>query len=77
MAVQVDAGRTGDYQTGSLMVKAAGSDYYTVLDGAGTQLVSKQVNQPSSLPAGHYSIRVASTARPAAIVAGQTLVVNW
>jgi hypothetical protein len=75
--VQVEAARTGEYQTGSLTVKAAGSDYYAVLDTAGTQLVSKQLNQPVSLPAGKYSIKVGNTARPAAIMAGQTVVVNW
>jgi hypothetical protein len=55
VSVQVEAGRSGDYQAGSLTVKAAGSDYYAVLDASGTQLASKQVNQPVSLPAGKYT----------------------
>ena len=77
MPVQVEAGRTGEYQTGTLTVKAASSEYYAVLDAAGTQLASRQVNQPVSLPTGKYSIKVGNTARPAAVIAGQATVVNW
>ena len=77
MSVQVEAGRSGDYQAGSLTVKAAGSDYYAVLDASGTQLASKQVNQPLSLPAGKYTVKVGNNTRPAAVTAGQTMVLNW
>lgn len=77
MTVQVDAGHSGEYQSGSLTVKTAGSDYYAVLDASGTQLASKQVNQPVSLPAGKYSVRVGDNIRPATVMAGQSVVLNW
>ncbi len=77
MTVQVDAGRSGEYQSGSLTVKTAGPDYYAVLDASGTQLASKQVNQPVSLPAGKYSVRVGKDIRPATVMAGQSVVLNW
>ena len=59
------------------MVKSGGSDYYAVLDPAGTQLASKQVNQPVSLAAGKYSIKVGNNTRTATVMAGQNVVVNW
>jgi 6,7-dimethyl-8-ribityllumazine synthase len=77
MAVQVDAGHSGEYQSGSLTVRTAGSDYYAVLDASGTQLVSKQVNQPVSVPAGRYSVRLGNNSRPATVTAGQSVVLNW
>jgi 6,7-dimethyl-8-ribityllumazine synthase len=77
MTVQVDAGRSGEYHSGSLTVKTAGSDYYAVLDASGTQLASKQINQPVSLPAGKYSVRVGNNIRPATVMAGQSVVLNW
>jgi len=77
MTVQVGAGRSGEYQSGSLTVKTAGSDYYAVLDASGTQLASKQVNQPVSLPAGKYSVRLGNNMRPATVTAGQSVVLNW
>ena len=77
MSVQVEAGRSGDYQAGSLTVKAAGSDYYAVLDASGTQLATKQVNQPISLPAGKYTVKLGNNTRPAAVTAGQTMALNW
>jgi 6,7-dimethyl-8-ribityllumazine synthase len=77
MTVQVDAGHSGEYQSGSLTVKTAGSDYYAVLDATGTQLASKQVNQPVSLPAGRYSVRLGNNIRPATVPAGQSVVLNW
>ena len=77
MTVQVDAGHSGEYQSGSLTVKTAGSDYYAVLDASGTQLVSKQVNQPVSVPAGKYSVRLGNNSRPATVTAGQSVVLNW
>jgi 6,7-dimethyl-8-ribityllumazine synthase len=77
MPVQVAAGQSGEYQSGSLTVKTAGSDYYAVLDASGTQLASKQVNQPVSLPAGKYSVRLGNNMRPATVTAGQHVVLNW
>jgi 6,7-dimethyl-8-ribityllumazine synthase len=77
VVVQVDAGRTGEYQSGSLTVKTAGSDYYAVLDPSGTQLASKQINQPISLPAGKYSVRLGNNMRPVTVAAGQSVVLNW
>jgi 6,7-dimethyl-8-ribityllumazine synthase len=77
MPVQVEAGRTSEYQAGALTVKASGSDYYAVLDAAGTQLASKQVNQPVSLPAGKYTVKLGNNTRPATVTAGQAVVVNW
>ena len=75
--VKVDPGHVGEYQSGSLMVKAAGSDYYAVLDPSGTQLASKQVNQPVSLPPGKYSVKLGNRVRPATVTAGQSVVLNW
>ena len=77
MTVQVDAGRTGEYQSGSVTVKTVGSDYYAVLDGSGTQLAFKQVNQPVSVPAGKYSVRLGNNIRPATVAAGPSVVLNW
>jgi hypothetical protein len=77
MTVQVDAGNSGEYQSGSLTVKTAGSDYYAVLDASGTQLASKQVNQSVSLPPGKYSVRVGNNTRPATVIAGQSVALNW
>lgn len=75
--VHAEAGRANDYQAGTVTVKSSGSEYYYVLDSAGTQLASKQLNQPISLPAGKYSVKVGNNARPVAVAAGQSLVVNW
>jgi 6,7-dimethyl-8-ribityllumazine synthase len=77
LTIQVEPGRTGQYQSGSLTVKSGGSDYYAVLDAAGTQLASKQVNQPISLTAGKYSIKLGNNARTATVTPGQNVVVNW
>ena len=77
MTVQVDAGHSGEYQSGSLTVKTASPDYYAVLDASGTQLASKQVNQPVSVPAGKYSVRLGNNIRPATVAAGQSVVLNW
>lgn len=77
MPVRVEAGRSSDYQAGTLIVKTASSDYYTVLDGSGAQLTSKQVNQPVSLPAGKYTVKLGDNTRPAAVTAGQAVVVNF
>jgi 6,7-dimethyl-8-ribityllumazine synthase len=77
MTAQIDAGHIGEYQSGSVMVKTAGSDYYAVLDASGTQLATKQVNQPVSLPAGKYSVKLGNNIRPATVMAGQSVVLNW
>src|SRR6202162_5328910 len=71
MTVRVESGHNGEYQSGSLTVKMASSDYYAVLDASGTQLASKQVNQPVSLPAGKYSVRLGNNIRPATVTAGR------
>lgn len=75
--IQAEAAQTTEYQAGTLTVKAAGKDYYAVLDESGTQLASKQVNQPVSLPAGKYNVKLGTTTRPAAVTAGQAVVVEW
>ena len=77
LTVKVDAGQVGEYQSGSLTVKSAGSDYYAVLDASGTQLASKQINQPISLLAGKYSVKLGNNVRPATVTAGQSVVLNW
>jgi len=68
---------TSEYLAGTLTVKSAGSDYYYVLDPGGTQLASRQVNQPISLPAGSYSVKFGNNAKPVAITAGQAVVLTW
>lgn len=75
--VRVEAGRPSDYPLGTLTVRSARSDYYYVFDRNGTQLASKQLNQPISLPAGKYSVKVGNESRPVALTAGQPLVVSW
>ena len=75
--VRTEPARTNEYQAGTLIVKSAGSEYYYVLDLAGTQLASKQSNQPISLPAGKYSVKIGNDARPVAVTAGQAVVLNW
>ncbi len=77
LPVKVDAGNIAEYHAGSLTVKSAGSDYYAVLDSAGAQLASKQVNQPVSLPAGKYSVRIGNIVRPATVTSGESVVLNW
>jgi len=75
--VEVDPGQVSTYQSGSLTVKSPGSDYYAVLDAAGTQLTSKQVNQPVSLPAGKYSVKLKNDTRSTNVIAGQSVILNW
>jgi hypothetical protein len=58
-------------------VKTAGSDYYAVLDASGTQLASKQVNQPVSCPRESTLVRLGNNIRPATVTAGQSVVLNW
>ncbi len=77
MPVRAEAGRANQYPAGTLTVKAAGSDYYQVLDQAGTQLASKKVGEPVSLPAGKYSVKVGTNTKPATVTAGQAAVVSW
>ena len=76
IAVHVDAGRAHDQQTGSLTVNSSASGDYAVFDSAGAQLASKQLNQPVSLPAGEYSVKVGTTTRPVAVSAGQASTVD-
>ncbi len=77
MVVRTEPAGTNEYQAGTLTVKSASSEYYYVLDLTGTQLASKQLNQPVSLPAGKYSVKVGNSARPVAVTAGQAVVLNW
>ena len=77
IAVRTEPDHTSEYAAGTLTVKSAGSENYLVLDLAGTQLAARQLNQPISLPAGKYSVKVGNNARPVAIVPGQAVVVTW
>ena len=77
LAVRSEAGSANAYPTGTVTAKAPGSDRYYVLDLAGTQLGSSQFNQPMSLPAGKYSVKVGNDTRPVEVTAGQSAVVNW
>jgi hypothetical protein len=74
--VRLEAGRANETQTGSLTVKSSGSGYYSVFDSAGTQLASKQLNQPVSLPAGEYSVKVGTNTQTVPVTAGQASAVN-
>lgn len=74
--VHVEAGRASSQQTGSLTVKSSASGDYSVFDSAGTQLASKQLNQPVSLPAGQYSVKVGTNTRTVAVSPGQASAVN-
>ena len=75
--VSVEAGRTNEYQTGTLTVQRSGDDYYYVSDSNGNQIANNKLNRPLALLAGKYSVKVGNDARPVAITAGQTTVVNW
>jgi len=75
--VRVEPGQLGQYQSGTLTVKTTGSGYYAVLDASGTQVASKQTNQSISLPAGKYSIKIGEDTRPATVIAGQNIALNW
>ena len=77
LAVRAEAGSANAYPTGTIAVKASGSDRYYVLDLAGTQLGSSQFNQPISLPEGKYSVKVGNATRPVEVTAGQAAVVTW
>jgi ribosome-associated translation inhibitor RaiA len=77
MPLKVSPGQVAEYQSGVLNVKADGSDHYAVLDASGSQLASKQVNQPVSLPAGNYSVKLNNETRPATVIGGQSMVLNW
>jgi hypothetical protein len=77
IAVTVDSGQIGQYQSGTLGVKTTGSGYYAVLDASGTQLASQQISQSISLPAGKYSIKFGNDTRPATVIAGQNVILNW
>jgi hypothetical protein len=77
MPVAVEAGRSNEYPTASLTVKASGDDYYYVLDPNGTQLGYAKVNQPISFVAGKYSVKLGKETRPVTLVAGQPMIMNW
>lgn len=77
LAVAVEAGKTNEYQTGTLTVKRSGDEYYHVSDHNGTELGSAKLNNPLALVAGDYTVKVGSDTKPVAIAAGQSTVVNW
>lgn len=60
-----------DLATGTVTAKKAGSDYYYVLDDKGTQLASSQVNRPSALLSGQYTVRVGESKKLATVNAGK------
>ena len=74
--LRVEAGRANESQMGSLAVHSSASGYYVVFDPAGTQLASKQLNQPVSLPAGEYSVKVGTSTRTVPVTAGKASAVN-
>ena len=75
--VSVTAGSAVEVEAGTVTVKGAGTDYYYVLDANGTQLASAQVNQPTALVAGQYSVRVGKDTKPAVVTGGKETVVSW
>jgi uncharacterized membrane protein len=77
IAVTVEAGRSNEYPTASLTLKASGDEYYYVLDTNGTQLGYNKVNQPLSFPAGKYSVKLGKETRPVTLAAGQPMILNW
>lgn len=77
MDVKVEAGKTTEWQTASLTVRSAGTEYYYVLDPNGSQLASSRLNQPVSLPEGSYQVKLGTNTRPVKLAAGQPTVVNW
>ena len=77
MPVQSEAGRANEYLTGTVTVRSSGSGYYYALDLNGTQLGSKQLGAPMSLPAGKYSVKVGNDARSVEVTNGQAAVINW
>jgi hypothetical protein len=77
LPVAVEAGKTNEYQTGTLTVKRSGDEYYHVSDHNGTELGSAKLNNPMALVAGNYSVKLGSDTKPVAIAAGQSTVVNW
>ena len=76
LPVRAEEGKANEYPTGTVSVKSSGSDYYYVLDSAGTQLASSQVNRPVSLPAGKYSVKLGNNTRPLSVTAGQASVLQ-
>jgi len=77
LPVKVEAGKTNDYAAGTLTVRAAGTDYYYVLDGTGTELAHAKLGGSVSLAAGKYVVKVGKESRPATVAAGQEVVVAW
>lgn len=75
--VRVEAGRVSDYPLGTLTISSARSESYYVFDQRGTQLASKPLNQPLSLPAGKYSVKVGNDSRSVVLMGGQPLAVRW
>jgi hypothetical protein len=70
--VDVAAAQTVETQTGSLVVEAAGSDYYYVSDKTGNALSHNSVNKALSFFPAEYNVKLGQTTRPASVEAGQT-----
>jgi len=77
MPAKVEAGKTSEYQTATLTVKASANNYYYVLDANGTNLASKRLNESLAIPEGSYSVKVGDDTRPVTLSATKTVVVNW
>ena len=58
--------------TGTLVVPGAESEYYYILDEAGSQLAFNRLGMPTSLVPGVYSVRVADRTASVTITPGST-----
>jgi hypothetical protein len=73
----ITAGQIADVATGTVNAKKAGTEYYYVLDNNGSQLASAQVNRPSALLPGEYTVRIGDTKKQAAVSAGKDTALTW
>ncbi|MEX1258041.1 MAG: hypothetical protein WEG36_10515 [Gemmatimonadota bacterium] len=69
----VQADQTTEIVTGTLLVPGAASEFYYVLDEAGTQLGFNQLGTPTSVVPGAYTVRVGDRMIPVTIEAGATI----
>jgi 6,7-dimethyl-8-ribityllumazine synthase len=76
-SVAITAGKLTDLMSGTVTAKKAGSDYYYVFDGNGSQLTSTQVNRPSALLPGQYTVRIGETKKLATVNAGKDTALAW
>ena len=77
IAVKVEAGKTNEYQTATLIVKSGADLYYYVLDRNGTELGHNKVNAAMAFPEGAYSVKLANETRPVTLTAAKITAVNW